>query len=203
MGGARLAGVLALKALFSTPRGSVLIERVALDRLVRWGLVAVFAAIAAWNAFTYPPIGGFDASEHIAYARGLADRGELPTGGASYTPPGFYVLAAGAIELGDALGLDEPERVVQLMNAALGVGTALLLVALTGLLFPGRPVVRWTALAFFVSCPLVLRTVAMFHPQPLALLLSTLALVLTARMIVERRYGLWTWLSLAATLGAL
>ena len=114
MGGARLAGVLALKALFSTPRGSVLTERVPLDRLVTWGLVAVFAAIAAWNAFTYPPIGGFDASEHIAYARGLADRGELPTGGASYTPPGFYVLAAGAIELGDALGLDEPERVVQL-----------------------------------------------------------------------------------------
>jgi hypothetical protein len=195
--------VLALKALFSTPRGSVLVERVSLDRLFTWGLVAVFAAIAAWNAFTYPPIGGFDASEHIAYARGLADRGELPTGGASYTPPGFYVLAAGAIELGDALGLDEPERVVQLVNAALGVGTALLLLVLTGLLFPGRPVVRWTALAFFVTCPLVLRTLAMFHPQPLALALSTLALVLTARMIVRRRYGLWTWLSLAATLGAL
>ena len=203
MGGARLAGVLALKALFSTPRGSVLIERVLLDRLVTWGLVAVFAAIAAWNAFSYPPVYGFDAAEHIAYARGLADRGELPAGGASYTPPGFYVLAAGAVELGDALGLDEPERAAQLMNAALGVGTALLLAALTGLLFPSRPVVRWTALAFFVCCPIVLRTVAMFHPQPLALFLSTLALLLTVRMVVRRRYGPWAWLSLAATLGAL
>src|ERR1044071_3010582 len=73
---ARLAGVLALKALFSTPRGSVLIERASVDRLGTWGLVALFGAMAAWNAFPSPPIGGFDASEHIAYARGLADRGE-------------------------------------------------------------------------------------------------------------------------------
>ncbi len=181
---------------------SALSERPSVDRAITWSLVAVFAAIAVWNAFGYPPVGGFDAAEHIAYARGLAD-GELPSGGADYTPPVFYVLAAGALELGDVLGLDEPERVVQLMNAALGVGTALLLLALTGLLFPGRPVVRWTALAFFVCCPIVLRTVAMFHPQPLALFLSTLALVLTARMVVRRRYGLWEWLSLAATLGAL
>jgi hypothetical protein len=173
------------------------------DRVVTGSLLAVFAVIAVWNAFSYPPVGGFDAAEHIAYAHGLVERGELPTGGASYTPPGFYVLAGAAVELGDALGLSEPERAAQLLNAALGLGTALLLLALTGLLFPGRPVVRWTALAFFVCCPLVLRTVAMFHPQPLALFLSTLALTITARMIVQRRHGLWTWLSLAATLGAL
>ena len=37
----------------------------------------------------------------------------------------------------------------------------------------------------------------------LALFLSTLAFVLTARMIVRRRYGPWQWLSLAVTLGAL
>lgn len=171
--------------------------------MITGSLIAVFAAIAAWNASTYPPLGGFDASEHISYARGLAERGEFAAGGASYTPPGFYVLAAAAIKLGEALDLAEPERVAQFLNAALGVGTALLLLVLTRLLFPGRPVVRWTALAFFVCCPIVLRTVAMFHPQPLALLLSTLALTLTARMIVQRRYGVWTWLSLAATLGAL
>ena len=89
--------------------------------------------------------------------------------------------------MGDALGLDEPERAVQLMNAALGVGTALLLLVLTGFLFPGRLVVRWAALAFFVCCPIVLRTVAMFHPQPLALFLSTLAFLLTAQMVVQRQ----------------
>ena len=150
----------------------------------------------------YPAIGGFDAAQHIEYARGLAERGELPTGGASYTPPGFYVVAAAVTELGDALGVDDPDKGVQLANAALGVGTALLLLVLTRLLFPGRSVVRWAALGFFVCCPIVLRTVAMYHPQPLAAFLSTLALTLTARMIVRSRYGLWEWVSLAATLGA-
>lgn len=173
------------------------------DRVVTASLVAVLAAIAVWNAFSYPWLGGFDAAEHIEYVHGLAERGELPTGGASYTPPGFYLLAAGATEVGDALGVDPQERGVQLLNAALGVGTALLLVVLTGLLFPGRPVIRWTALAFFICCPLVLRTTAMFHPQPLALILSTLAFALTARMIVRRYYGLWAWVSLATVLGAL
>ena len=173
------------------------------DRVVTVSLVAVFAVIAGWNAFSYPWVFGFDAAEHIEYVRGLAERGELPTGGASYTPPGFYLLAAGAMELGEGLGVDDPERLVQLLNAVLGAGSALLLVALTRLLFPGRPVVRWTALAFFVCCPIVLRTVAMFHPQPLALFLSTLALALTVRMIVRRDYGLWAWLSLAAALAAL
>lgn len=186
-----------------TPRGPALTDGSSVDRVITRSLVAVLAAIAIYNALSYPPMGGFDAAEHIAYARSLADSAGLPTGGASYTPPGFYVLAAGAIELGDALGLNQPERVAQLMNAALGVGTALLLLALTGLLFPARPVVRWAALAFFLCCPVVLRTTAMFHPLPLALFLSTLALMLTTRMIVRSWLGLWAWVSLAATLAAL
>jgi hypothetical protein len=172
------------------------------DRVAVGLLIATFAAVAIWNASAYPPLGGFDASHHIDYARALAERGELPKGGASYTPPGFYVMAAGAIKVGDALGLVEPERLVQLLNAALGVGTALLVLALARLIFPGRFVLYWAALAFFACCPVVLRTMAMFHPQPLAMFLSTLALTLTARMIVRRRYGLLSWIALALTLAA-
>jgi 4-amino-4-deoxy-L-arabinose transferase-like glycosyltransferase len=162
----------------------------------------MFGFIAVWNAHSYPPLGGFDAAEHIDYARAIADRGELPVGGAAYTPPGFYVLAAGAIKIGEALDLDQPERAAQYLNAVLGIGTALLLWWLARLLFPRRPIVSSATLGFFLACPIVLRTVAMFHPQPLALFLSTLALVLTARMIVERRYALWDWVSLALTLAA-
>ena len=158
--------------------------------------------VAIWNAATYPSIGGFDAREHIEYASGVVQRGELPEGGASYTPPGFYLLAGAGLEIGKALGLDEPERVTQMLNAALGVGTLLLLLALTRLLLPGRPLIQWVALAFFACCPVVLRTMAMFHPQPLAMFLSTLALTLAARMIVRRRYGAWEWAGLALTLAA-
>ena len=87
------------------------------------------------------------------------------------------------------------------MNALLAVGTALVVLVLARLLFPARPLVRWAALAFFVCCPLVLKTAAMFHPQTLVLFLSTLALTLAAWMIVRRRYDWWAWLALAAVLG--
>ena len=72
----------------------------ALDLTVSGGLLCLLGIIAVWNAFTYPPIGGFDAREHIAYAQSLLDNHGLPEGGASYTPPGFYVLAAIAIRVG-------------------------------------------------------------------------------------------------------
>ena len=69
------------------------------DLAVSGSLLGLLAVVAVWNAFTYPPFGGFDAREHIDYADDLLD-GQLPEGGASYTPPGFYALAALAIRLG-------------------------------------------------------------------------------------------------------
>ncbi len=48
----------------------------------------------------------------------------------------------------------------------------------------------------------MLKTTAMFHPQPLAMFLSTAALTLTCNMIVRNRYGVWNWILLAALLGA-
>jgi hypothetical protein len=169
----------------------------AVDALV----LGLLAGIAGWNAFAYPSFGGYDAAEHLEYAHAFLERGTIGEGGAFYTPPGFYALAAAAIQLGRWLGLDEPEHLVQLLNALLAVATALLLVVLARLLFPGRRLLRWTALGFFVACPLVLKTAAMFHPQTLAMLLSTAALTLAAWMIVRRRYAWWAWLALAALLG--
>ena len=42
----------------------------------------------------------------------------------------------------------------------------------------------------------------MFHPQPLAMFLSTLAFTLCVRMVVRRRYGAVNWIALAVTLAA-
>jgi hypothetical protein len=165
-------------------------------------LLALLAAVGIWNAFTYPPDGGYDAAEHLAYARALVEDGSIPGEGAFYTPPGFYVVAGAATKVGEALGLEDPERAAQLVNALLAVGTAALLLVLARLVFPGRPVLRWSALGFFVCCPLVLKTAAMFHPQTLALFVSTAALTFAAWMIVRRRYDWWAWLGLAALLGA-
>ena len=172
------------------------------DLAVSGALLLLFGAIATWNAFSYPPIGGFDAGEHIAYAHRLLDDVGLPDGGAAYTPPGFYVLAAIAIRVGEAIGLDEPERGAQVLNVVFALGAGTLVLALSRLLFPGRPLVRWSALAFFICCPVVLKTTAMFHPQPLAMFLSLLAFWITARMIVRSDYRLHLWIALAMTLAA-
>ncbi len=170
------------------------------DRAVSGALLGLLAVVAVWNALTYPPLGGFDAREHVAYAQGILD-GRLPEGGAYYTPPGFYAVAALAIRLGEALGLDEPERAGQLLNALFVVGSGLLVLVLGQLLLPGRPLARWSALAFFACCPVVLKTGAMFHPQPLAMLLSLLALTTTAWMVARRDYRLRLWVALALSLG--
>ncbi len=173
-----------------------------LDQIVSGALLALLGTIALWNAFTYPPIGGFDAAEHISYAESLFSGDGLPDGGASYTPPGFYVLAGAATELGELTPLDEPERGALLLNAFLTLGTGALVLVLGRLLFPGRPLLRWASLAFFVCCPVVLKTAAMFHPQPLVMFLSALAFVLCIRMIVRGRYGVADWAVLALTLAA-
>jgi hypothetical protein len=169
------------------------------DVAVSGTLLGLLTVVALWNAFAYPPLGGFDADEHVTYAHEILD-GELPEGGASYTPPGFYALAAVAIRLGQALAMAEPEHLAQLLNALFVVGSGVLVLALARLLFPRRPLLRWSALAFFACCPVVLKTAAMFHPQPLAMFLSLLAFWITALMISRGDYRLRLWAALALTL---
>jgi hypothetical protein len=164
-------------------------------------LLVLTAAVGVRNAFTYPAIAGFDAADNIDYAETVVHELALPTENRSYyTPPVFFVLAGASMELADALGFDEPAQGAQLLNAAIMVAAALLTLALARLVAPGRPLVHLVALAFFVACPLVPRLSAMVHPQPLAMFFSTLALVLTARMIVRRRFRIWEAVAVAAAL---
>jgi len=99
------------------------------DLAVSWSLLGLLAVVAVWNAFAYPYLGGFDAREHVAYAYEIVE-GRLPTGGASYTPPGFYALAALAIRLGERLGVDTPEQLAQLLNALCVVVSGVLVLVL-------------------------------------------------------------------------
>ena len=168
-------------------------------------LVGVLAVVVWHNAFTYPSVSGPDAEPDIAYAQTIVNEWRIPTAADAksyYTPPGFFLLAGGMIKLGEALGAVEPAQYGQLLNGILTVATALLLAALCALVFPGRPWLRVAALGLFVACPVVLKTGAMFHPQPLVAFLATLAMVLAARMIGQRRYGLATAIVLGLVVGA-
>ena len=105
--------------------------------------------------------------------------------------PASTRLAALAIRLGEALGMDTPEQLAQLLNAlcrrrqrraragARAAAPSGAPARAAGARSPSSPAV-----------PVVLKTGAMFHPQPLAMLLSLLAFTATAWMIARRDYRL-------------
>ncbi len=138
--------------------------------------------VAVSNSLTYPPLGGYDAEDYLAYARDLVERGELPDAvGAYYTPPGYMALAGVATKLGARLGLDDPEHLGQLLNAIFVVAAGVLVYLLARVLWPARPVLWFAAVGFFAFFPTVLKTGAMFHPEPLSMLLTAGALVVLAQ----------------------
>ena len=162
-------------------------------------MLSVLGIVAVRNAFTYPAIGGYDAQEYISYAEGLVTRGELPDSGVYHTPPGYPLVAGTAVELGRRLGVSEPEHLGQLVNALAVVITGFIVLLLARTLWPARPVVWLAAVGFFAFLPIVPKGGAMFHPEPLAMLVSAGAALLLARVVRRADYS---WV-LAVSLGLL
>ena len=133
-------------------------------------ILAALGVVAISNSLTYPTLGGYDAEDYLAYAEQPRRAGELPDAvGAYYTPPGYMALAGVATKLGARLDLDDPARMGQLLNALLVVASGTLVYLLARVLWPGRPVLWFAAVGFFAFFPTVLKTAAMFHPEPLSM----------------------------------
>jgi 4-amino-4-deoxy-L-arabinose transferase-like glycosyltransferase len=162
--------------------------------------ICVFVAcLGVWNAAHYPTGSGYDAAAHMSYADGLIPGWKLPHDtGEYYTPPGFYFLAGSVDWVARELGSGDPDRAGQVLNIVYWLGTILLVAALARGLWPGRRRIELGAAAFIALLPVVVETEAMFHPDPLSLLLSTLALWLCVRTFANPRYAL----ALGITLGA-
>jgi hypothetical protein len=56
-------------------------------------------------------------------------------------------------------------------------------------LWPARPLLWLAAVGFFAFLPSVLKTAAMFHPEPLGMLITAGALLVLARMVRLRKYS--------------
>ena len=173
----------------------------------RYALPAVFAvllAVGLWNVRTYPLGYGYDSDHHIAYANSLLYEHRLPAyerRGETEAPPVYYAAAATATRVGIALGLGEPRRLAVALNLVFLLGTVALVVALARLLFPGRAVLVTAAAAFAALVPVAVRSAAMFHPETLNRFLSALAVYLTARLAVRRRFGVLAALPTALVVG--
>jgi hypothetical protein len=162
-----------------------------LPRIVAAALVAAFALVAGWNAYKYPSGSGYDVTQHREYADLLIHHGEIPgpeTRSEYYTPPGFYALAGVATLIGEHLHSGDPHKLGQVLNWLVLLSSAGVLWLLARELFPGREWAEIGALAFFCFLPVVLRVGAMFHPEPLSMLLTAVALLLAARMLGRHDY---------------
>ena len=160
-------------------------------RVVAAALVAAFALVAGWNAYKYPSGGGYDVRQHREYADLLIHHGEIPgpeTRSEYYTPPGFYALAGVATVIGEHVHSGDPHKLGQVLNWLVLLATAGVLWLLARELFPGRAWAQLAALGFFCFLPVVLRVGAMFHPEPLSMLLTAVALLLAARMLGRPDY---------------
>jgi hypothetical protein len=160
-------------------------------RLVAAALVAVFALVAGWNAYKYPSGSGYDVTQHREYADLLIHHGEIPgpeTRSEYYTPPGFYALAGVATLIGEHVHSGDPHKLGQVLNWLVLLASAGVLWLLARELFPGRVWAQVAALGFFCFLPVVLRVGAMFHPEPLSMLLTAVALLLAARMLGRPDY---------------
>jgi len=154
-------------------------------------LIAALALVAGWNAYKYPSGAGYDVRQHQEYADLLIHHGQIPGPGTRseyYTPPGFYVLAGAATVVGEHVHSGDPHKLGQVLNWLVLLAAAGVLWALARELFPGRPWLQLGALAFFCFLPVVLRVGAMFHPEPLSMLLTAVALLLAVRMLGRRDY---------------
>jgi hypothetical protein len=172
--------------------------------LVAAALVAAFALVAGWNAYKYPSGSGYDVTQHREYADLLIHHGEIPgpeTRSEYYTPPGFYALAGVATLVGEHVHSGDPHKLGQVLNWLLSLATAGVLWLLARELFPGRAWAQVAALGFFCFLPVVLRVGAMFHPEPLSMLLSAVALLLAARMLGRPDYRWQLALATGVALG--
>ena len=152
-------------------------------------LAVTFALVAGWNTYRYPSSGGYDVRQHEQYADLLIHHGEIPGAGTRseyYTPPGFYALAGAATVIGEHVHSGDPHKLGQALNWLVLLATAGVLWLLARELFPGRAWPRIATLGFFCFLPVVLRVGAMFHPEPLSMLLSAVALLLAARILGRR-----------------
>ncbi len=140
--------------------------------------VAVCAGLLTlWNVARYPPGAGYDAVSHIQYADFLIHHLRLPVRNETaeyYSPPLYYGVAGAVTWIGRQAGMGEPHRLGQLLNVPLVVGAVLLVAALARLIWPERRWIAPGAAAYLALSPVLVRTSAMFHPEPADLFFSVL-----------------------------
>jgi hypothetical protein len=158
----------------------------------------VIAYVGGWNAAKYPIALGYDYNSTAIYMHVVLSDHRIPTQSETLEgrqPPVYYIVGGLAARAGHRLfhweeakttagGVPENSyRGAQILNVVFVLLTALLLLSLARTVAPRSPPVWAAALAFFAFLPVVAKTEAMIHPEPLNMLLSTTAVWLATNIV--------------------
>lgn len=164
----------------------------AAPRLVAAVALGVLALVLAWNAWHFPWRQGYDATASAHYAEVLGDEHRLPHRDETdvwHNPPLFFVVAGALYRSAETIEVVQPGRLVQLFSALCVIGIAALTFALARELFPTQTWLAPLALLLAVFTPVLVRAGSLFHPEPLATLLTTAALYVVVRSMRRARLG--------------
>ena len=152
-------------------------------------VLTAFASLLAWNVVQYEWVRAYDAWNGSQYALTLREQGRLPTPEESnvwHTPPLFFGVAA-LLEAGaERLALPgAPQRAAQMVGPIAAWVTAALAFLIARELFPRSRTAQLATLGFAVLMPVLVRSGAMYHPEPLATALTTAALYVAVRALTR------------------
>ncbi len=164
--------------------------RVRSPRAALVGICCFVLVVGAWNALRFPPGMGYDGAGHMLYADDFVPGGRIPprSDHEAYIPPGYYAVAGSLDWVARKLGVGEPHRAGQALNVLFLLGTVLLVWRLARELWPDRGRLALGAAAFVALLPVTVKATAMFHPEPMSMFLSALALWLCVRSFGDGRY---------------
>jgi len=163
------------------------------SRALVTALLLLLAAALVWNVLQFPWRKGYDASAVAHYAEALGQHHRLPTRAETdvwHNPPLYFALAGALYRAGELTGLGDPGIPVQLFSAACVLGIVLLCGLIARELVPDWRLAGVAAALAAVATPVLVRSAVLFHPEPLAALLTTAGLYVAVGSLARGRLGL-------------
>jgi hypothetical protein len=169
--------------------GSLLLEKHAHSRRVRWALLGAWVVLCANNFSRFPIHIGFDVLAHYDYIAFILNKGTLPLatdGWVMFQPPLFYLLAA--FPAAFAAGRMEPENVVLLLRSLpmlCGLAQVEIAFRSSRIAFPQRNDLQIIGTVVGGFLPMNLYISQTVGNEPLSGLLTALLIYFTFKLLVE------------------
>jgi len=160
------------------------------ERLATLGLLVAAAAQYAWNAWSLPPLAGYDAAGHLGYALAIAREARIPaplSGWSTFHPPAWYLAAAVLWRAGEPLGPEALRLALRALGGGLWLAAGLRLHGALRRQLGARAATAWVALALWCWVPVNQLAAAMLGNESFAAAWAALAVPALLRLEADPR----------------